>query len=61
MIRLILKSLLLIFVLVLLLLPPNAFKKEKSHNINDVPGAVKMVTTLKSDSGKEIQVEYVKR
>lgn len=60
MIRLILKSLLLIFVLVVLFLPPNVFKKEKPRNINDVPGAVKMITTLKTDSGKEIQVEYVK-
>ncbi|MDP2911084.1 MAG: hypothetical protein Q8N76_01980 [Candidatus Omnitrophota bacterium] len=34
--------------------------KEKLYNINEVPGAVIMITTLKSDSGKEIQVEYVK-
>jgi len=59
MIRLILKSLLLIVVLAIFLVPTNR-SREKPFNINDVPGAVKMITTLKSDSGKEIQVEYVK-
>lgn len=59
MIRLTLKSLLLVAVIVILLFPTHCLRG-KPHNINDVPGAVKMITTLKSDSGKEIQVEYVK-